>query len=80
MTSENSVLLLIFAVVAYMIVVDKNVAEYLTLVFKLIKLNCERYWWMIRFHPQNPITNLIRRAEYAKIAKELQKSLEIDKE
>jgi len=63
-----------------MIIIDKNVSEYLTLVFKLFKLNCERYWWMIRFHPQNPITNLIRRAEYAKIAKELQKSLEIDKE
>jgi hypothetical protein len=80
MTSENSVLLLIFAVVAYMIVVDKNVAEYLTLVFKLIKLNCERYWWMIRFHPQNPITNLLLRLKYDRMAKELQKSLEIDKE
>lgn len=76
MTPLNSTLLIIFSILAYMIIVDKNVGEYLTLICKMIKLNVQRYWWMMRLHPQNPITNLIRRIEYAKIAEEMQKSIE----
>lgn len=75
MTPLNSTLLIIFSILAYMIIIDKNVGEYLTLIFKMMKLNVQRYWWMMRLHPQNPITNLIRRIECAKIAEELQKSM-----
>jgi hypothetical protein len=56
-----------------MMIVDKNVGEYLTLIFKIMKVNIERYIWMIRFHPRNPITNLIKKWEYEKLAKELEK-------
>lgn len=76
MTPFQAVLLIIFGVVGYMIVVDKNVADYLTLVFKMMRLNIERMFWMIRFHPKNPITNLIKRWEYDKLAKELQKEFD----
>ena len=55
--------------------VDKNVADYLTLVFKMTKLNIERAFWMIRLHPKNPITNLMKQWEYERIAKELEKEL-----
>lgn len=75
MNTFQATLLIIFGVVAYMMIVDRNVADYLTLVFKVIKLNFERYMWMIRFHPKNPITNLIMKWEYEKIAKELKKEL-----
>lgn len=75
MNTFQSTLLIIFGIVAYMMIVDKNVGDYLTLVFKMIKLNFERYMWMIRFHPKNPITNLIMKWKYEKIAKELHKEL-----
>jgi hypothetical protein len=73
MTPFNSIILLLFGVIAYMMIIDPNVAEYLTLVFKIIKINSERVYWMIRFHPKNPITNLIMRWKYDKIARELEK-------
>lgn len=75
MNTFQATLLIIFGVVAYMMIVDRNVGDYLTLVFKMMKLNFERYMWMIRFHPKNPITNLIMKWEYEKIAKELEKEL-----
>jgi hypothetical protein len=73
MTPFNSIILLVFGVIAYMMILDSNVSEYLTLVFKMIQINVERFYWIIRFHPKNPITNLIKRWEYAKIARELEK-------
>jgi hypothetical protein len=39
----------------------------------MARLNIERMFWMIRFHPKNPITNLMMRWKYDKIAKELEK-------
>lgn len=75
MNTFQATLLIIFGVVAYMMIVDRNVGDYLTLVFKMMKLNFERYMWMIRFHPKNPITNLIMKWEYERIAKELEKEL-----
>jgi len=65
----------IFTIIAVMIILDPNVGEFITLVSKVIKVNVERTWWMIKFHPQNPVTNLIKRWEYDKIAKELEKEL-----
>ncbi len=56
--------------------VDENVSAYITLIVKLIKVNIERIWWMIRFHPSNPITNLIMKWRYARIARELEKEFQ----
>lgn len=72
MSPLNSTLLIIFAIVAYLVIVDKNVADYLTLVFQMMKINVERVYWMIRLHPKNPITNLMMRWKYDQIAKELE--------
>jgi hypothetical protein len=76
MTPLQSTCLIIFAILSYLIISDRNVADYLTLVFKMTKLNIERLFWMIRLHPKNPITNLIKRWEYDKIARELQKEFD----
>ncbi len=73
MTPFQSTCIIIFAIVAYLMITDKNVADYLTLVFKMTRLNIERMFWMIRLHPKNPITNLMMRWKYDKIAKELEK-------
>lgn len=77
MTPTQSTLLIIFAVIAYMIIVDKNVGDYLILLFKMIRVNIERLYWMIKFHPRNPITNLIMRWKYDRLAKELEKELNV---
>jgi hypothetical protein len=77
MTPFQSTCVIIFAIISYLIITDKNVADYLTLVFRMSKLNIERMFWMIRLHPKNPITNLIKKWEYDKIAKELQKEFNV---
>jgi hypothetical protein len=75
MTPFQSTCVILFAILAYLILTDRNVADYLTLVFKMTRLNVERMFWMIRFHPKNPITNLMMRWKYDQIAKELEKEL-----
>lgn len=45
-------LLLVFGVVAYMIVVDKNVAIYIVLLGKLAKLNINRFIFWVKFYPR----------------------------
>ena len=75
MTPFQSTCVIIFAIIAYLIITDRNVADYLTLVFKMTRLNIERMFWMIRFHPKNPITNLMMRWKYDKMAKELMKEI-----
>ena len=75
MTPFQSTCLILFAILAYLILTDKNVADYLTLVFKMTRLNIERMFWMIRLHPKNPITNLMMRWKYERIARELEKEL-----
>ena len=72
----QSLLLIIFGVIAYMMIIDENVAVYITLIFKILKVNTQRLFWMIRFHPRNPVTNLIKKWEYDRIAKELQREME----
>jgi hypothetical protein len=75
MISFNYGILLAFGIVIYIMIVDPNVNEYLILVLKMIRVNIERVYWMIRLHPKNPITNLIMRWKYDKIAKELHAEL-----
>ena len=76
MTPFQSTCAILFAILAYLILTDKNVADYLTLVFRISKLNIERMFWMIRLHPKNPITNLMMRWKYDRIARELQEEME----
>jgi hypothetical protein len=76
MTPFQSTCAILFAILAYLILTDKNVADYLTLVFKMTRLNIERMFWMIRLHPKNPITNLMMRWKYERIARELQEEME----
>jgi hypothetical protein len=62
-------------IVLYVMIIDQNVAEYLLLVFKMMKLNVVRLLWMIRFHPNNFITTWIQNRKYDRMAKELEKEL-----
>jgi hypothetical protein len=75
MFSLNYGLLLVLGIVLYVMIIDQNVAEYLLLVFKMMKLNVVRLLWMIRFHPNNFITTWIQNRKYDRMAKELEKEL-----
>lgn len=72
-------LLIVFGIIGYMIVVDKNVSDYLILLYKMLKLKFERIFWMIKLHPKNPITNLIKKWEYDRIAKTLKREMESER-
>lgn len=75
MTTYYYILFTIFAFIFYAMSIDSNVSTYLNIIFKLLKVNYEKLIWLIRFHPKNPITNLIMRFKYNKIAKDLYKEL-----
>ncbi len=75
MTPFNSFVLVVFGIVAYISLIDENVAVYLTLVFKLVNVNIQRFLWMIKYHPNNFVTTLIQNRKYDKIARELEKEL-----
>ena len=77
MTPFQSACVVIFGILAYLIWVDENITVYLTLIFKIIRINTERMFWMIRLHPYNPITNLIIKLKYDRIAKEMIKELNV---
>ena len=75
MNTIQSTILILFVILIYIIAVDKNVEDYLILTLKLWRINIERFLWIIRFHPRNPVTNFLKEKEYAKIAKDLEKEL-----
>ena len=67
----QSSILIFFVILFYIIAVDKNVEDFLILQLKLLKINFERFIWMVRFHPRNPITNFIQARKYEKLAEDL---------
>lgn len=72
-------LFLVFTVIAVMIVLDPNVGDYIILLTKVLKLNFERFIWMIRFHPKNPVGRYLMWRRSLKLAKELQKEFDKNK-
>lgn len=78
MTNFQISLLIIFGIIFYMVLVDQNVADLINLLTKAFNNEVSKRIWMIKYHPRNPITNLIKRREYAKIAEELRKELNIE--
>ena len=68
--------LLFFAVIAYLILTDQSVAAAFYYVMKLIKIEYQRYKWMLLNDPRNPVIKyLIWRRSY-QLAKELQREFE----
>jgi len=71
----HSTLLVLFGIISYMMIVDKNVSDAINIIFKLILIKIERMYWMIRFHPKNPVTNLLMKWKYDRLALELHREL-----
>ena len=67
---------LIFALILYLITVDKNVAQYYILLTKIAELWYRRAKWWILYNPQNPIIKYMIWRRSFKMAEKLQKSIQ----
>lgn len=76
MTYYQITLFTIFGILVAMVVADKNVAEYIVLLTKIVKMQFERMRFMIIYHPKNPITNYIQTQKMNKLALQLQQEFE----
>jgi hypothetical protein len=76
MTYFQTICFIIFGIIFYLIIMDKNVAEYIVLLTKIVKLQFDRYMFMIKYHPKNPITNYIQTQKMNRLALELQREFE----
>lgn len=67
-----------FAIIIYMIAVDPNVGTYIVLLLKSAKMNVERMFWMIRFHPaifSSPIGRWWMMRKYMRTVRKLSQEL-----
>lgn len=70
--------LVIFSVLAYLIATDESVASFFILYTKLVKINIERFFWMIRFHPiitSSPFFRWWMMRKYMKEVEKIKKEL-----
>ena len=68
----------IFAIIIGMVIIDPNVGAYIVLLSKSAKMNVERMFWMIRFHPvifSSPIGRWWMMRKYMRTAKKLAQEL-----
>jgi hypothetical protein len=71
-------LLTVFVIILTVIVIDQNIGDYLILLTKSVRLNVERMFWMIRFHPvilSSPIGKWWMMRKYMRTVKELSQGL-----
>jgi hypothetical protein len=73
--SSYYIIFALFAVVAYFIVTDENVAAAFTYVLELVSFQIKRKWWWITNNPNNPIVKYIVWRRSMKTAKELLKKI-----
>ena len=76
MDSNHIVIFGIFAVVAYVILTDANVAAAFVYVFKLVNTNIKRRWWWMTNNPANPVVKYIMYRKSLKLAKELKMKMD----
>jgi hypothetical protein len=61
----------LFAICAYLIAVDQNVAKYFILLWKQGKLTYEKVKWWVKYSPDNPIVRYQIKRNSEKLAQEL---------
>jgi hypothetical protein len=66
-----------FAVIAYMMVVDRNVVTLIDLMFRYAGIQLKRAWWIVRFHPNNPIPRWTLNWRIGRMTRQLEKDLNI---
>ena len=68
----------VFAILAYMIVVDKNVAIFIELMIRFAWVQIKRAWWIIRFNPANPIPRWTLNWRIERMTRQIEKDLKND--
>lgn len=61
-----------------MVVVDKNVGIFIDLMIRFAWVQVKRAWWIVRFHPINPIPRWTLKWRVERMTRELEKKLKID--
>lgn len=67
-----------FVILVTMMAIDPNVSDYIVLLSKSVKVNIERMFWMIRFHPvilSSPIGKWWMMRKYMRTVRELSQEL-----
>lgn len=67
----------LFAILAFLIVIDKNVGIYIDLMLRYGVVQIKRLIWIIRFHPKNPIPRWTLNWRVERMTRQLEKDLEI---
>ena len=77
---SHIVLFGLFAVVAFVIVTDENVAAAFVYVFKLANTEIKRHWWWLTNNPRNPVVKYMIYRRSLRLSKELMVEINKDKE
>ena len=77
---SHIVLFGLFAVVAFVIVTDENVAAAFVYAFKLANTKIKRHWWWLTNNPRNPVVKYMIYRRSLRLAKELMVEINKDKE
>jgi hypothetical protein len=70
----------VFAIIVYMITVDKNVAVFIDLMIRYAWVQLKRAWWIVRFHPINPIPRWTLNWRIERMTRQLEKRLNIERD
>lgn len=68
--------LILFAVVGYVIVSDKNVLDAFVYIFDITKNNIIKQIWWLKNNPKNPVVKYLMHRRSMKMAEELMKEFE----
>ena len=78
--NSHTILLGMFAVVAYVIVTDERAAAAFLYGIKLVVTNIRRHWWWLTNNPRNPVVKYIVYRRSLRLAKELMAEINNEKE
>ena len=78
--NSHTILLGVFAVVAYVIVTDERAAAAFVYVSKLANTEIRRHWWWLTNNPKNPVVKYMIYRRSLRLAKELMVEINKDKE
>jgi len=68
-----------FTIILYMMLIDENIAIYVGLTFKLIKVKLDAARWILLYHPFwicNPVSKRLSTRKYERMAEKLLKKIE----
>jgi hypothetical protein len=77
MTLYYYIILTLLAVIGYLMVVDRNIITYIELIFRYAVVQLKRAWFIVKFHPANPITRWIFERRIERMTRELEEELKI---